>query len=236
MAFGGGVLRFEVGADTTLTVALLDRAARGDRARHQREYSFTADKLARGATLETRGETLSIYESKRDSAMISYVIERSSRYARSVARQGVPVRPTARRVMLVGPTDSGKSSVSSILLSYAVRLGRTPTFVELGVGLEAVTVPGARARGRPAFRRLSHGGRAHPLMQAPSQPCRWMRPCCRSGGTGQSSAAGEAQQGFGLGVPLSNYGRAGPELYKPRHLAGGSGPLAARRARAPTRC
>ena len=72
-------LRFEVGADTTLTVALRSGSIEllGIELATNREYSFTADKLAlftwHGATLETRGETLSIYESKRDSAMISYV-------------------------------------------------------------------------------------------------------------------------------------------------------------------
>ena len=67
-------LRFEVGADTTLTVALRSGSIEllGIELATNREYSFTADKLAlftwHGATLETRGETLSIYESKRDSA------------------------------------------------------------------------------------------------------------------------------------------------------------------------
>ena len=150
-------LRFEVGADTTLTVALRSGSIEllGIELATNREYSFTADKLAlftwHGATLETRGETLSIYESKRDSAMISYVnthaqLEARREAALRVVRQGVSGPPHGPRVMLVGPTDSGKSSVSSILLSYAVRLGRTPTFVELDVGLGAVTVPGARAR------------------------------------------------------------------------------------------
>jgi len=44
--------------------------------------------------------------------------------------------------MLVGPTDVGKSTVSKILLNYAVRLGRKPIFVELDVGQGAISVPG----------------------------------------------------------------------------------------------
>lgn len=46
------------------------------------------------------------------------------------------------RVMVVGPTDVGKSTVCRLLLNYAVRLGRRPTFVELDVGQGSVSIPG----------------------------------------------------------------------------------------------
>ena len=42
----------------------------------------------------------------------------------------------------VGPTDVGKSTVSKLLLNYAVRLGRKPLFVELDVGQGCVSIPG----------------------------------------------------------------------------------------------
>ncbi|XP_026135225.1 polyribonucleotide 5'-hydroxyl-kinase Clp1-like [Carassius auratus] len=45
-------------------------------------------------------------------------------------------------VMVVGPTDVGKSTVCRVLLNYAVRLGRRPTLVELDVGQSSVSVPG----------------------------------------------------------------------------------------------
>lgn len=35
---------------------------------------------------------------------------------------------------IVGPTDSGKSSLSKILLNYAVRCGWAPTAVDLDIG------------------------------------------------------------------------------------------------------
>ena len=65
----------------------------------------------------------------------------------------------------VGPTDVGKSTVSKILLNYAVRLGRKPIFVELDVGQGAISVPGtigAMMVERPAsveegFSQVSHG-------------------------------------------------------------------------------
>lgn len=44
------------------------------------------------------------------------------------------------QVMVVGPTDVGKSTVCRLLLSYAVRVGRRPTFVELDVGQSGVNI------------------------------------------------------------------------------------------------
>lgn len=42
------------------------------------------------------------------------------------------------QVMVVGPMDVGKSTVCRLLLSYAVRVGRRPTLVELDVGQSGV--------------------------------------------------------------------------------------------------
>lgn len=44
--------------------------------------------------------------------------------------------------MIVGPNDSGKSSISKMLLGWASRQGWKPIFVELDVGQGAITVPG----------------------------------------------------------------------------------------------
>jgi polyribonucleotide 5'-hydroxyl-kinase len=45
-------------------------------------------------------------------------------------------------VMLCGPTDVGKSTLSRILLNYAVRQGHSPLFVDLDLGQGGVSVPG----------------------------------------------------------------------------------------------
>ena len=37
-------------------------------------------------------------------------------------------------MQIVGPTDSGKSSLCKLLLNYAVRQGMAPTMVELDIG------------------------------------------------------------------------------------------------------
>ncbi|KAM9977165.1 hypothetical protein ACTFIR_011021 [Dictyostelium discoideum] len=46
------------------------------------------------------------------------------------------------RVIIVGPTDSGKSSLSKILLAYSARSGYQPLFVDLDPGQGSITIPG----------------------------------------------------------------------------------------------
>lgn len=46
------------------------------------------------------------------------------------------------RVLIAGPTDVGKSTVSKILLNYAVRFNWTPIFVDLDVGQGNISIPG----------------------------------------------------------------------------------------------
>ena len=45
-------------------------------------------------------------------------------------------------LMVVGPTDVGKSTLCRLLLNYAVRMGRRPIFVDLDVGQGHVSIPG----------------------------------------------------------------------------------------------
>mmetsp|Transcript_29093 Transcript_29093/g.93080 ORF Transcript_29093/g.93080 Transcript_29093/m.93080 type:complete len:361 (-) Transcript_29093:73-1155(-) len=49
------------------------------------------------------------------------------------------------RVLIVGPMDAGKSTLSKILAGYAVRIGRSPILVDLDVGQGAISVPGTIA-------------------------------------------------------------------------------------------
>jgi len=46
------------------------------------------------------------------------------------------------RVMIVGPVDTGKSTLSKILMNYAARNQREITFVDLDVGQGSITIPG----------------------------------------------------------------------------------------------
>lgn len=45
------------------------------------------------------------------------------------------------RVIVVGPTDVGKSSLCKLLLNYAVREGAAPSLVELDIGQGGITAP-----------------------------------------------------------------------------------------------
>nr|XP_016513218.1 PREDICTED: protein CLP1 homolog isoform X3 [Nicotiana tabacum] len=49
------------------------------------------------------------------------------------------------RVVVVGPTDSGKSTLSRMLLSWAAKQGWKPTFVDLDIGQGSITIPGCVA-------------------------------------------------------------------------------------------
>jgi polyribonucleotide 5'-hydroxyl-kinase len=46
------------------------------------------------------------------------------------------------KVLIVGPSDHGKSSIARILSSYAVRLDRTPIYVDLDVSQGSISIPG----------------------------------------------------------------------------------------------
>lgn len=48
--------------------------------------------------------------------------------------------------LVVGPTDVGKSTVTRILLNYAVRMGRRPIYVDLDVGQGQISIPGTIGR------------------------------------------------------------------------------------------
>jgi polyribonucleotide 5'-hydroxyl-kinase len=49
------------------------------------------------------------------------------------------------RVLIVGPTECGKSSLTKVLVAYAVKLGRTPVWVDLDPHDPALSVPGTLA-------------------------------------------------------------------------------------------
>jgi polyribonucleotide 5'-hydroxyl-kinase len=46
------------------------------------------------------------------------------------------------RVLIVGPADVGKSSLSKILINYAARQAWSPLFIDLDLGQNAISVPG----------------------------------------------------------------------------------------------
>lgn len=108
-----------------------------------REYVFRDRKLAiftwYGCTLEVRGAPEEAYISE-ETPMDSYLnIHAQLQRRRELAMAKYTAGP---RVLVCGPVDSGKSTLSQILTNYALRLGEKPTFVELDVGHGCLSVPG----------------------------------------------------------------------------------------------
>ncbi|XP_067834853.1 LOW QUALITY PROTEIN: polyribonucleotide 5'-hydroxyl-kinase Clp1-like [Heptranchias perlo] len=139
-------LRFEVEAHETVQLELLSGMAEIFATELTRNKRFTFEAGAKvavftwhGCALQLRGRTEVAYVS-RETPMLLYLnchaaLEQMRQQAEREDERGP-------RVMVVGPTDVGKTTVCRLLLNYGVRLGRRPTFVELDVGQGSVSIPG----------------------------------------------------------------------------------------------
>ncbi|XP_071711547.1 protein CLP1 homolog [Rutidosis leptorrhynchoides] len=100
-----------------------------------------------GATIEMQDNTETDYVAD-ETPMISYVNVHAvleGRRNRAKAAAGDADASQGPRVIVVGPTDSGKSTLSRMLLSWAAKQGWKPTFVDLDVGQGSITIPGCVA-------------------------------------------------------------------------------------------
>ncbi|XP_071966169.1 polyribonucleotide 5'-hydroxyl-kinase Clp1-like [Antedon mediterranea] len=107
-------------------------------------YKFTAGaKVAvftwHGCLIYLRGQTEAAYVS-RDTPMLMYLNTHAA--LEQMRNQAEMDGTRGPRVMVVGPQDVGKSTVCKLLLNYAIRVGRQPTYVELDVGQGTLSVPG----------------------------------------------------------------------------------------------
>ncbi|XP_053923312.1 polyribonucleotide 5'-hydroxyl-kinase Clp1 isoform X2 [Cuculus canorus] len=139
-------LRFEVEASQTAQLELLTGMAEVFGTELTRNKKFTFDAGAKvavftwhGCAVQLSGRTEVAYVS-RDTPMLLYLNTHTA--LEQMRRQAEREDERGPRVMVVGPTDVGKSTVCRLLLNYAVRLGRRPTFVELDVGQGSVSIPG----------------------------------------------------------------------------------------------
>jgi len=93
-----------------------------------------------GCELRIRGTPKTAYK-KSDTPMISYINAHAALdNMRELTRN--KQRHTGPRTMVIGAPDTGKSTLCRILLSYAVRAGSKPLFVDLDVSCSAISVPG----------------------------------------------------------------------------------------------
>jgi polyribonucleotide 5'-hydroxyl-kinase len=140
-------LRLEVGENDHYAIQLLEGSAEifGTEMVLNKEYMFSDENIAVFTwygckVVEVSGSCKIAYESS-DTPMVAVVNAHALLEAkRDVALANAEKGP---RVMIVGPPDSGKSTIARVLACYAVRLDRTPVFVDLDVSKGALAVPGA---------------------------------------------------------------------------------------------
>ncbi|KAJ8612339.1 hypothetical protein CTAYLR_008361 [Chrysophaeum taylorii] len=159
-------LRLEVGFESWVTIVLKQGTAevRGIELAANREYTFSGCNLAvftwHGCGIETRGVPETIYQTSRGETTAAaalnahtYLEARREAAARAAARDVVEQLSSSSssssserplkgpRVMVVGPTDSGKSTLCQTLVAYAARMGRDPIYVDLDPSLNDCGVP-----------------------------------------------------------------------------------------------
>ncbi|XP_070566649.1 polyribonucleotide 5'-hydroxyl-kinase Clp1-like isoform X2 [Ptychodera flava] len=139
-------LRFEVENNEEVEVQLKDGMAEifGTELTKNNTYKFTSGaKIAiftwHGCTIRMTGQTEVAYVSK-DTPMVTYLNSHAA--LEQMRQQAEREESRGPRVMIVGPTDVGKSTLCRLLLNYAVRVGRRPTFVDLDVGQGVISIPG----------------------------------------------------------------------------------------------
>lgn len=109
-----------------------------------KKYEFgTGDKVAvftyHGCTVRVTGNMDVCYVAK-ETPMIQYL---NSHAALEALRTRAETQNTRGPiVMIVGPTDVGKTTLSRLFLNYAVRQGRSPFYVDLDPGQGNISVPG----------------------------------------------------------------------------------------------
>ncbi|KAK1298731.1 hypothetical protein QJS10_CPB14g01393 [Acorus calamus] len=148
-------LRIEVGMESSLSVRLLGGTAEifGTEMPPENWISFPPRlKFAIftwiGATIEVNGTSEVEYVAD-ETPMVSYVNVHAVLEGRRARAKGSPSNDAESsqgpRVIVVGPTDSGKSSLTKMLLSWACKRGWKPTFVDLDIGQGIITIPGCIA-------------------------------------------------------------------------------------------
>ncbi|XP_020270004.1 protein CLP1 homolog [Asparagus officinalis] len=148
-------LRVEVGPDTQIRIRLLSGTAEifGTELPPDTWLSIPPrHKFAvftwNGATVELEGFSDVEYVAD-ETPMVSYVnvhaiLDARRSRAKAAASSDVD-NSQGPRVIVVGPTDSGKSSLCRMLLSWASKQGWKPTFVDLDIGQGSITIPGCIA-------------------------------------------------------------------------------------------
>ncbi|RQM30209.1 hypothetical protein B5M09_000306 [Aphanomyces astaci] len=141
--------RFEVHGDEEVTIRLHSGTAElfGVELAKEKEYHFRKCQVAiftyHGCELSLQGERASAYTSSDETPMPPIVNIHTQ--LDQIRRHALETRGAGPRVLVTGPSDTGKSTVSRILLNYALRMSMKPTFVDLDVAHGSLSVPGTVA-------------------------------------------------------------------------------------------
>eukprot|EP00095_Tigriopus_kingsejongensis_P001332 maker-scaffold1057_size73593-snap-gene-0.21 protein:Tk01332 transcript:maker-scaffold1057_size73593-snap-gene-0.21-mRNA-1 annotation:"clp1-like protein" len=144
-------LRIEVdcGKTETVTVELRTGMAEifGTEMVPANQYKFhSGSKIAiftfQGCTIVVKGKMQVHPYTSKETPMIMYL---NTHAALEDIRKKVETKENGKGpvVMVVGPSDVGKSTLCRLLANYAVRMGRRPIYVDLDVGQGAISVPGS---------------------------------------------------------------------------------------------
>lgn len=149
-------LRIEVANDTPLRLRLLNGTAEIFGTELPPEMWMTFPPRLKfavftwyGATIEMDGATETDYTAD-ETPMVSYVnvhavLDGRRNRAKASYSNDTDSSQQGPRVIVVGPTDSGKSTLCRMLLSWAAKGGWKPTFVDLDIGQGSITAPGCIA-------------------------------------------------------------------------------------------
>ncbi|EEF45009.1 cleavage/polyadenylation factor ia subunit clp1p, putative [Ricinus communis] len=145
-------LRIEVANDTPLRLRLLNGTAEIFGTELPPEMWLTFPPRLKfavftwyGATIEMDGTTETDYTAD-ETPMVSYVnVHAVLEGRRNRAKASSSDSSQGPRVIVVGPTDSGKSTLSRMLVSWAAKQGWKPTFLDLDIGQGSITCPGCIA-------------------------------------------------------------------------------------------
>ena len=112
----------------------------------EHDYVLSEVKLAvfswHGCELSVKGRPRSAYTAN-ETPMVTYI---NAHAALEALRQQAAANASRGPVVVVcGPVDVGKSSLTRLLVNYAVRAGHAPLLVDVDVGQNCISVPGSVA-------------------------------------------------------------------------------------------
>jgi polyribonucleotide 5'-hydroxyl-kinase len=142
-------LRIEVAAGSEAKVTIVEGQAEifGTELVRNKQYVFgSGARLAiftwHGCIVQIEGNLEVDYISAETPMVIYLNVHMALEQMRQKVEKGEGSKSVGPKVMICGPVNVGKSTLTKILLNYSVRMGRRPVLVDLDVGQGCIAVPG----------------------------------------------------------------------------------------------